>query len=257
MFASEESGEVVLPIGTINQIVTTVPGFLSVVNQINYISGRLRESNVELRKSYIDKIFHRSNRMLESIRSAILLNVQGVNAVAVYQNDTNLIDADGRWPHCVEIVIDGGADYEIAMQIWEKKAAGIQTFGNTEISIPGNEGEMVICRFNRPEYVYVWFNIAITLSRTESLPPNYVEAITDIVVAEMAKIIPGKPVIPQRLIDSRIYGVVPGIAFIETTTYYTTDPNASAGAYLAGLVPITPRQRAVTDETRIGVIISG
>ena len=69
--------------------------------------------------------------MIESIKSAILNNAQGVTSVAGYQNDTNTVDADGRWPHCVEMVVEGGADYEIALQIWDKKICGIQTFGDT------------------------------------------------------------------------------------------------------------------------------
>ena len=258
-YASENNGVVVLPNGTITQIVTSVPGLLSVTNLIPYIAGRLRQDDIGLRQSYADKIFARSNRMIESIRSAILLNVQGVTAVAGYQNDTNVVDEYGRWPHCIEMVVDGGADYEIALQIWDKKADGIQAFGSTEVVVPGDEGEPVTMRFNRPEYVHVWFNIAITRNMNEPLPPNYVEAIQSIVVEEMEKVEPGRPIVPQRLVDNRIYASVPGIAFIETTTFYTTDPNTSpnAGQYAAGIIPITPRQRAVTDATRIGVILSG
>ncbi len=254
-FASLENGEIVLPNETITQIATAVPGLLSVINLVPYIAGRLLQTDVELRRSYIDKIYHRSNRMLESIKSALLLNVQGINAVAVYQNDTNIIDEDGRWAHSVEVVIDGGSDYEIALQIWDKKTDGIQTFGNTEVIVPGDEGEPVTIRFNRPEYVYVWFSVEITMSKAEPLPPNYVEAITSIILNEMESIEPGKPIIPQRLIEAKIYGGIPGIAYIETKTFFSADKNEQPSEYVTGLVPITPRQRAVTDEARITVIL--
>ena len=254
-YQSETSGEVALPDNTITQIVTSVPGLISVVNILPYIAGRLRQNDAGLRKSYIDKIFARSNRMLESIKSAILQNVQGVRSVAGYQNDTNFTDTSGRPPHSIEMVVDGGAQDEIALQIWDKKTDGIQTHGNVNVTIPGDEGEDVTIQFNRPDYVYVWFRIVIQMSSVP--PPNYVDAITNIICAEMATIEPGKPINPQQLIVGKIYGTVPGIGHIETLTFNTTDESATPGLgeYVTGTVPISPRQRAVTDETRIEVLL--
>jgi uncharacterized phage protein gp47/JayE len=253
-FASEQMGEVVLPNGTINQITTSVPGLISVINLSGYIAGRLRETDVELRKSYIDKIFARSNRMIESIKSAILNNVQGVTSVAGYQNDTNIIDADGRWAHCVEMVVDGGSDNDIALQIWDKKSDGIISFGSTEVVVPGDEGEPITIRFNRPEYVYVWLQVTLTISQSEQLPTNYVEAIKSVILAQMEKAEPGKSIIPQRF-DSHIYVQVPGIAYMDILAASTTDDSEVPTDYEKGEVAITPRQRAVSDETRIEVIL--
>jgi len=260
-FASEMYGEIALPHGTITEIVTQVPGsgLISVVNLIPYIAGQLRETDVQLRQSYADKIFHRSNRMLESIKSAIRLNVQGITAVMAFQNDTNTEDAYGRWPHCIEVVADGGSDYEIAIQIRDRKAGGIQTFGSVEVIVPGEEEEPMVERFNRPEYVYTWFRLLLTLNPNEILPPNYVEAITQIILDAMRTVIPGQSIVPQRLIESRIYGTVPGIGFIETSTFTTTDPNEypDPTKFSTGPVTITPRQRAITQDTRIEVVLVG
>ena len=256
-FHSEMDGEIATPNGTITQIITNIPGLLSVVNLTPYIAGRLRETDAELRQSYADKIFHRSNRMLESIKSAILLNVQGVNAVAAYQNDTNFPDAYGRWPHCIEIVVDGGSDYEIATQIRDKKAGGIQSYGNVEIIVPGMQNEPMVERFNRPEYVYTWFRINLRLNPAEILPPNYADSIKTIVLEAMRTAAPGQTIVPQRLIEGRIYGSVPGIGLIETTTFSSTDSTEQPNEFLPGVVAITPRQRAVTEAVRIEVVIGG
>lgn len=259
-FFSEEDGEIGLPNGTITEIVTAVPGLISVINLIPYIAGRLRETDVELRQSYADKIFHRSNRMLESIKSAILLNVQGVNAIAAYQNDTNLVDADGRWPHSVEVIVDGGSDYEIAMQIRDRKAGGIQSFGDVEVVVPGAQNEPMVERFNRPQYVFVWFRIILTLNPAEQLPSNYAEAITAQILEAMRTVQLGVSIVPQRLIDGRIYSNVPGIAFIDTRTFASVDSSEIPDEYQSGAVVITPRQRAVTavtEATRIEVVIGG
>jgi uncharacterized phage protein gp47/JayE len=254
-FASEDVGAIVLPNGTITQITTAVPGLISVVNLSGHILGRLRETDAELRKSYIDKIFARSNRMIESIKSAILSNVQGVTSISGYQNDTNAIDAYGRWPHCVEMVVDGGDDYEIAQQIWGKKTDGIQTFGSVEVAIPGDEGEPVTIRFNRPAYLYMWFRITITISQREPLPTNYVEAIKAIILSRMEAIDPGTQIIPQRF-DSFIYSQVPGIAYIDIETATTPDSAVIPADYEKGEVPTTPRQKAVSDVNRIEVLLN-
>ena len=146
---------------------------------------------------------------------------------------------------------------DIAMQIWDKKTDGIQPFGSVEVVVPGDEGEPMTMRFNRPEYVHIWFNLTITMSQTDPLPPNYAEAIQNIILAHMATVEPGRPIIPQRLIEYPIYVTVPGIAYIETRTFYSTDPNEQPYDYTTGMIPITPRQRAVTDIARIGVTLGG
>lgn len=258
-YNTENVGEFATPPGTITEIVTSVPGLVSVINLVPYIAGRLIETDTELRRSYADKIFHRSNRMLESIKSAILLNVQGVNSVAAFQNDTNIMDVYGRWPHSIEIVVDGGSDYEIAVQIRDKKAGGIQSFGDVEVVVPGAEGEPMVERFNRPQYVYVWYRLNLTLNPAETLPPNYAETIIGIVLEAMRTVIPGQSIVPQRLIEAKIYGTVPGIGFIETRTFVSTDPDVipTLIQYNTGAVSITPRQRAVTQDTRIEVVLGG
>ena len=257
-YASEENGDVALPSRTITEIVTDV-GLISVINFLPHIPGRTLQDDTGLRQSYIDRIFVRSTRMTHSIRSAILNNVQGAVAVAGYENDTDSVDAYGRWAHSVEMVVDGGNPTDIALQIFDKKAAGIQSFGGTEVVVPGNEGEPVTIRFNRPEYVHVWFRIVILQNQAENLPPNYVEVIESIIVDAMSTNNPGVSIIPQRLIEGRIFTVVPGIAHISTATFSTTNATLSPapGDFVSGIIPITPRQRAVTDAARIEVILGG
>lgn len=255
-FGSEDFGEVVLPNGTITQIVKAVTGFTSCNNLCGYISGRLRETDTEFRRSYANKIFVRSARMLDSIKSAILQNVQGVKSVAAYENDTNKTDAEGRPPHSIEVVVDGGGDSEIATQILAQKAGGIVPFGSVEVEVPGEEGENITIRFNRPTYVYVWFEVSVTMSKTEAMPPNYVELIKESILVQMDEIQAGDKVVPQKFI-SQIYASVTGIDYIDILAFSTEDAAASPSSYTERIVEISSRQRAVTDETRIEVTISG
>ncbi|MCL1986954.1 MAG: hypothetical protein FWG64_03160, partial [Firmicutes bacterium] len=254
-------GELILPIGTITQIITSVVGLLDVENRLPHIAGRLLENDIGLRKSYIDKIYLRSANMVESIESAIWQNVQGVQSVRGFQNDTHLWDEYGRPPHSVELVVMGGSNRQIAQQIWQAKAAGIQTHGNVESFVTANENETVLIKFTRPQPVYIWYKIELTLDNTQILPPNYVQAIQETITERLQTAKPGQNISSQRLFVHHLHEKIPGIAYIATSHFATTDINVGEivldRPYSSGLVEITPRQLAVTEPSKIEVLING
>lgn len=251
-FATVEDGDILIPPGVITKIVKAVAGLTSVVNVGDYIAGQLVESDVAFRRSYADKIYNRSSTMLESIKSAILENVQGVQSVAVYENDTNEVDSMGRWPHSVEVVADGGDATKIAQQILEKKAGGISSYGSVETSLRGVNGEEIIVRFNRPTYIKVWFKVGVTLSRTTNPPINYVELIKEQIVEKVGALGSGESVIPQKFNLA-----VSGIDYIDVWMFSTADSGERPTEYTQRSVSVSARERAVTDENRIEVVIDG
>lgn len=251
-FATEEDGDIYIPNGVITTISKAVAGLEAVTNVGEYIAGQLEETDEEFRKSYVDKIFNRSSSMLESIKSAILENVQGVLSVAPYENDSNEVDEAGRWPHSVEIVVDGGDDTEIAQQILNTKAGGINTYGSVEVVLKGVYGEDITVRFNRPTYVQVWFKVGVTMSKNTNVPTNYVELIKEQIVEQMDELGSGDNVIPQKFDLA-----VSGIDYIDVWLFATTDKGAMPTDYTLRTVSISARERAVTDEDRIEVVIDG
>lgn len=251
-FATVDDGDILIPNGVITKIVRSVSGLRSITNIGTYVAGQLEETDVELRKSYAEKIFNRSFAMLESIKSAILQNVQGVVSVAPYENYTDEIDSAGRWPHSIEIVVDGGDPTEIAQQILNTKAPGINTFGSVETVLHGIYGEELIVRFNRPTYVRVWFKVGVTLSRNVNPPTNYVDLIKEQIMEKMGALGAGEDVIPQKFNIA-----VSGIDYVDVWLFSTTDAGTSPTSYNLRSVPISPRERAVTDESRIEVVLDG
>lgn len=255
-FASEEPGEVSLPNGAITKIVTAPTGFLSCTNLCGYVAGRLLETDVELRQSYVDKIFSRSSRMTDSIRSAILANCAGVTAAQVYENRTNETDSEGRPPHSVEAVVDGGSNSDIAEQILATVSAGITTYGSVSVDVPGEDDDMIEVCFNRPTYIYCWFKVTLTISKASLVPANYAELVETAIVDAMSQVENGEDVVPQQQFLPAIYEQVPGISYIDVSIYTTT--SASEGqpsAYPLRSVEITNRQRAMTSSTRIEVAL--
>lgn len=255
-FASEEPGEVSLPNGAITKIVTAPTGFLSCTNLCGYVAGRLLETDVELRQSYVDKIFSRSSRMTDSIRSAILANCAGVTAVQVYENRTNETDSEGRPPHSVEAVVDGGSNSDIAEQILATVSAGITTYGSVSVDVPGEDDDMIEVCFNRPTYIYCWFKVTLTISKASLVPANYAELVETAIVDAMSQVENGEDVVPQQQFLPAIYEQVPGISYIDVSIYTTT--SASEGqpsSYPLRSAEITNRQRAMTSSTRIEVAL--
>lgn len=255
-FASEEPGEVFLPNGAITKIVTAPTGFLSCTNLCGYVAGRLLETDVELRQSYVDKIFSRSSRMTDSIRSAILANCAGVTAAQVYENRTNETDSEGRPPHSVEAVVDGGSNSDIAEQILATVSAGITTYGSVSVDVPGEDDDMIEVCFNRPTYIYCWFKVTLTISKASAVPANYAELVETAIVDAMSQVENGEDVVPQQQFLPAIYEQVPGISYIDVSIYTTT--SASEGqpsSYPLRSVEITNRQRAMTSSARIEVAL--
>lgn len=255
-FGTVDYGDTFIPNGAITKIVKTVAGLESVINVGSYIAGRLTETDTEFRQSYADKIYNRSSAMLESIKSAILENVQGVESVAPYENYTDATDSMGRPPHSIEIVVDGGSATEIAQQILNTKAGGINTFGDVETVLPGVYGEDITVRFNRPTYVYVWFQVGVTLSGSTNPPTNYADLIKETILECMEGVEAGSDVIPQRF-TTALYNKVSGIDYFDIRLFSSTESGSSPSAYTERSVSITARQRAITSESRIGVVIDG
>lgn len=272
-FGTEEVGDILIPNGVIVNIVNADAGLLSVENCCGYIAGRTEESDAEFRLSYADKIFNRSSNMLESIRSAILNNVQGVRSVAPYENPTHQWYVDGTYldidataetpeggvvrpPHSIEIVVDGGDSKEVAQQILANKAGGINTVGETVVILPGEYDEEITIRFNRPETVYTWFRLGVTLNPSEALPPNYVDLLRAVVIENMDALDAGKDVVPQQFM-SQLYEACSGIGYIDIQIYTSADSNETPSVYPERSKNITARQRAYTKEEMIEVEIDG
>lgn len=255
-FGTLETGDIRIPDNVITNITKADAGLLSVTNLCGYVPGNKEETDTEFRQSYTDKIFNRSSMMLESIRSAILNNVQGVVSVAPYENASDTVDAQGRPPHSIEIVVDGGDSTQIAQQILANKAGGIATFGNTVVNLPGVYDEDIPVRFNRPETIYIWMWLGVTLKSNETLPSNYIELLKTAILDNIGNLDAGEDVVPQEFM-SDLYKACSGISYIDIKIYATNESGDIPTDYTERSVNITARQRAYTDETMIEVSIDG
>ena len=260
-----EYGDIHCPYGSITSIVTNVPGpsnqhgqsgMFRISNLLDPVPGRLQQEDWEFRQSYLKKAYINSFGMTDSIDSYILDNVDGVISVRTYENYTDETDDYGRPPHSTETIVYGGEDTKIADAILQKKTGGIQTYGNTTISVVGTYGDVIDIKFSRPDTKYVWLKVVLTTDGG-SLPDNYDATIRESIVEETASLAVGETLLIQTLINNA-YDAVDGITFCRITAAVTSTPNdpPAAGDYQEQNLTATQREALSVAAERIEVSIA-
>ncbi len=148
-------------IGDITTISTPTQGWTSVTNAVAAIEGTAVESDSELRARQSISVAVPSQTLLEGV-SAGIAAVSGVTRHKEYENDTNTVDSNGFPEHSITCVVEGGADDDIAEQIYLRKGIGCYTNGdviNTYTDIYGNASTI---RFYRPDYIRIQIELDIT-----------------------------------------------------------------------------------------------
>jgi len=165
-----EVGEINQDANTITEIVTPVLGWDSVTNPLAASPGRLVETDEEIRLRFRNTKLERSSNILDSLYSS-LLNVDGVQEVAIYENDTDITDSNGVLPHSFLPVVLGGSSQSIAQTIWENKPMGIASQGNTVVPITDSQGFLHNIGFERPTPVTIY--VAMVLSLNPEAPVQF------------------------------------------------------------------------------------
>lgn len=255
-FYTEDFGKINLPFGIVKNMVNNITGFNKVENLLEANYGRLEETDVELRQSYMAKSAIRSNTMIESIVAELLNNVENVESACGYENDTDHIDSRGLPPHSVEIIVEGGDNTEIANAILRRKAGGIQTHGNIVINTTGIFDDEIPIRFNRPTYLYLWLKIVLHGDK-KMIPKNFATLAKQSLIYDGSNMIAGKDLLIQKLTEG-IYRTITGVNYIDILVAYSSDENYTpkSSEYVSKNIFTTLRQKVLFSEKRIEVVIS-
>lgn len=135
IFEAEETGLIPAEVGTITNIVTSVNGLETVVNNANATMGTEQESDAEFKKRIKDSLNINSTSVLTAIKSAVA-NVDGVVQVKAYENTSDtgsVLNTIFNIPgHGVGIIVDyietnqetQEVAHNIAEAIYKKKTLG-------------------------------------------------------------------------------------------------------------------------------------
>lgn len=240
--------------GMINSIKTPLNGVDSVTNPSASTGGRPIEEDPELRTRYSQMPFS-TGSSTEAIYAA-LSNLAGVISVMVFENTSNATDENEIPPKCIEAVVHGGDDDEIAAALFDKKAGGIDLYGSTEVMLVDSQGIERTIRFSRPENVdvYVIYDIVTsaewdednsTLVKRRAI--EYIGGVDDL-LNEYEGVGISKTVFAWKLRAVQLG--ISGISDITVKIGITPGPTASNN------LPFLPRQRARTDSAKITVNVS-
>lgn len=184
-FAVSVTGPVVIPAGSVTQVLTAVPGWDSIDNVSPGVTGRDVEDRQDFRARRDASVARNSQGRAVSIEGAIA-DIPTVLDCIVLENDTTaprLIQGVTVAAHTFAIVVQGGSLEEIARAIYGKKDGGAATQGGTEVScsIPSIPGVVFTYNIQRPATPPVDF--VATVQRTAVTPADVVarvqKAITD------------------------------------------------------------------------------
>jgi len=164
---STETGPVDAPAASLNTLDSSIADVSSVTNIEDAVLGTDIESDADALARRSNSLAAPGHTTIPAIR-ADLLQIDGVVAVKIFENEDNVVDLAGRPPHSYEAVVQGGDQDTIFQSLLDSKGASIQTVGSLSKTLKDVQGFDKIIRFSRPVDVpiYLSFNV-----KTNSLYP--------------------------------------------------------------------------------------
>jgi uncharacterized phage protein gp47/JayE len=160
VFRAVEAGPVQAPAGTLNVITTSVTGWDSINNTDDAALGLPADDDETLRTRRQADLARAGSGTRLAIQSDVNA-LDDVQAVIVFENKTDSVDANGLPPHSVEVVVDDGEvpaadDDLLAQTIFDSTGAGIQWHGTgSSGTATDEEGTDYTVPFTRVTFVEV------------------------------------------------------------------------------------------------------
>ena len=145
---------------TLVRLAIANPAVLQVSNPYASSGGANEENDEELRQRFEVSKYLRAGNMLESLYAA-LLALPGVSQAVIYENDTDVADANNVPPHSFLTVVNGGFADDIAKAIWLNRPTGVKSVGDISVPVIDQYGGAQVSRFRRPDNVEVYITMDI------------------------------------------------------------------------------------------------
>ena len=228
--AVEEGKNGNVAIGLIDNIVNPVFGITSVTNELATQGGDETENDSELRNRYKASLDRAGGSTVNSIRANVLEKTD-VSACIVLENDTNTVDGDGLPPKSIGVIVVGGVNQDIAEAIFEKKACGIETYGNISVNVLDDSGITKVIDFSRGTQVEIYADLTLTTNTNFPVNGNdlVIEAIQEYINDELSL---GEDVIFNKVV-TRIICYVHGVDDVSLTIGTTPSPVGTSNVVIA------------------------
>ena len=160
-FRAKDLGSITTIPNTITNPVTVVLGVTNIDNSTGVLEvGVDGELDSQLRLRATRSTANRAKGFIDSL-TGNLLNIDGVTDAVVYENFTDVIDADGIPANGIWAIVEGGANTDIADTIYFTKNAGCDMKGAISVDITTVNGSIFTILFDRPtsKELYIRFDI--------------------------------------------------------------------------------------------------
>lgn len=236
----------------IDTIATSTSGWNSAVNESASVDGSTGELDPAYRARMAGLLSASGNSTVDAIRSD-LSRIDQMRQVSVFENPTNLTNANGLPPHSFEVVLrDEGLipNTTIAQAIWDTKPAGIETYGTETANATDSLGLPRAVRFSRAESLEVNVEVSVSiysdLLGTSDIDDAIAEATSDF----FATLKVGEDIVLNRL-RAYLMDSIPAVYDVPTLGVredYLGSPVTTSGRFSVGL-----RQYATLQDTSVDV----
>jgi hypothetical protein len=252
---ADAAGPVVAVGNTLTQIQTPVTGWKSVYNPFDAVPGKFLEDSEDLRTRYKRGVYRLGAGTLPSIYANLTQDIPGITNAKVFENNTATTDAEGRPPHTVEAVVEGGDTQLIFDRLHQLKPSGITAFGNTSGFVVGDDGYKHPLFISRPEERWVWLRLQLTTTNEEIIPGDLSGRATAAIVAAGNALEFGQDVLLQR-VASAAFGATTGLSRVKLTAAISAPfaPVPATTSFKEDDIVIGARQKAKFDVSRVSVI---
>lgn len=155
LFRATEEGQVQAAAGELTQIIDVIAGWTGITNAADAQLGRTREADLPYQRRYRTEVAVHARDALEAVRARVL-EVDGVTDARTHDNDTTAeVTRQGIAipAGALLVIVEGGADADIAHAIAQTKGAGIPTTGDQAVVYTQPNGTDITIRFRRVENV--------------------------------------------------------------------------------------------------------
>ncbi|VDG31365.1 Phage Mu gp47 related protein [Lactobacillus brevis ATCC 367] [Lactiplantibacillus mudanjiangensis] len=156
-------------------------------NQASAAGGQDMEYDFDFRKRIMQAALANDSATHNGLTTA-LMNVDGVTAVKIVENNTMEADSAGNPPKTIHFYVNGGTDDDVGAAIFNHIAAGITTVGQASAVTDDVAGNPHTTYFDRPTqlpiYVQASVNVTSDFNQTEGTDDiktaieGYIETLT-------------------------------------------------------------------------------
>lgn len=242
------TGPIFVGAGDLTSIDTPVGGLNTAFNLADVVLGHVVQSDQSLRLIGEQELSASGTSPPDSLRGRLLKLVGSSGSATVFTNTDDVTDSDGRPPHSVEALVEGGTDQAILDLLWRQGVAGgIVTYGTTVGTVVDSQGRSQAVRFSRPILVPIYIAVTITVDPT-TFPQDGIQRVKDAIASFGSTLPAGTDAVSRRL-GAQAFT----IDGVDDASPCLIDD--APGPTLEITIPIDLRHRATYSTTNIAVTV--